>query len=157
MVKASAPPKKRLARWFQDLGSRDETWQPRGAPYPRLLAPDLPMPTLNGVGGVYAIWHLGVRPQWLRVRAAADIGAALSAAKTFAPILAFQPNGGLYAAWMTAAPEKSAGLARGLIAQLRPVLQNPLLAGDIDAPKNVAAIPCPPPPGSEQPSKITGR
>lgn len=157
MAKAPAPPNKRLAGWFKKLTSSDEIWQPRGEPYPRLLASDVPAASLQGACGVYAIWHLGVRPQWLRVRASQDMASAIAAAKLAPAILAFQPNGGLYVTWMTAAPERARGLAASLIAELRPVRQEPLFAGDLDIPKTTPVLACQPPPGSAQPAALSAR
>lgn len=154
---AKEPPKKRLARWIKKLSSDEETWQPRDAPYPRLLAADVPMAALQGQSGVYAIWHLGVRPQWLRVRAAQDLASAIAAAKSHAPILTFQPNGGLYVSWMLAAAERAPGLAATLIGQLRPVAQEPALGGDLPAAGPPKPLACQPPPGTEQPAEVAGR
>lgn len=152
---AKEPPKKRLARWFEKLSSDEETWQPRGAPYPRLLAADLPPKALQGKSGVYAIWHMGVRPQWLRVRATSDLSAAIVQTRSLAPILAYQPNGGLYLAWMAAPSDRAAGLAATLIGALRPVLQDPAFAADL----TVSAKPlrCQPPPGTAQPAEQANR
>lgn len=152
---AKEPPKKRLTRWLEKLSSDDEYWQPRGAPYPRLLAPDLPLTSLQGKSGLYAIWHLGVRPQWLRVRAAVDLSAAIMAAKALPTVLAYQPNGGLYVAWMLAPAERALGLAARLIADLRPVIQEPVLTGDLTG--HAKPLACQPPPGSEQPATGGGR
>jgi len=152
---AKEPPKKRLARWLEKLSSEEENWQPHGAPYPRLLATDLPAAALQGKTGVYAIWHLGVRPQWLRIRAASDLAAALFAAKSVEPILAYQPNGGLYVAWMLAPVGRAPGLAATLIAELRPMIQEPVLAGDL--PGKAEPLACQPPPGTEQPALGAGR
>lgn len=54
---------------------------------------------LNGVGGVYLIWHAGVRPEWVYAGLTNDMASALHDAGENADINYYEANGGLYVSW----------------------------------------------------------
>jgi hypothetical protein len=121
-----------------------QLWQPDGKPYPRLLAfnPE----GVKGRQGVYAVWHLGVRPQWLRVGATADLGESFTALKEAPWIVLHENNAGVFAAWTFAPPAEAAGMARFLAEKLTPAFQAERCTGDL--PLDVAPIAAPLPPGT---------
>lgn len=96
-------------------------WRPDHQPYP-ILATFEPV-GLKGVSGLLAVWHLGVRPQWLKVAAVADLASGILSAAKAPAIVSYAPNGGVYVAW--APLPKTAPLA-GHAAHLTQVL-SPLL------------------------------
>ena len=58
------------------------SWQPAAGPYPRLISMDEAAPSvLKNKGGVFALWHRGVRPQWIYIGYTPDLWAALLAAQ----------------------------------------------------------------------------
>ncbi len=93
-------------------------WQPVGQPYP-LLANFSPV-FLNGMPGLLAIWHLGVRPQWLKVALVQNLGSAITNAVLTPEIMSYRPNGEVYLAW---APLAQPAQAKHVIAALQPVLK----------------------------------
>lgn len=142
-----------MKRGFPSLFRRrdgDETfvWHPVDRPYPRLADLDQTIATLSGSSGLLAIWHMGVRPQWLRILASRNLSASMATARTAQPLTNFHPNGGIYAAWMIQPIDRACGMAAHLTAALQPILAVPL--GE-ELPLAVTAIPCPFPPGVLQP------
>mgnify|MGYP006273607545 CR=1 FL=1 len=104
-------------------GKPADTWLPGEGAYPSLFALGDHGAALKGKSGVFAIWHLGVRPQWLRVGACADLSVCLKAAAEALKASPFRGNGGLYVAWVTMPPARCPGIVTYLRARLRPALQ----------------------------------
>jgi hypothetical protein len=119
-------------------------WQPQGQPYPRLVGFDAAAAGLSRTPGVCVVWHLGVRPQWLKVAASADLAATIAAAATAAPIVAFQPNGGLYVAWLRCDPPRAAAIAAHLIGTLSPRWRACDLPGETPPAAVAESFPLPP-------------
>jgi hypothetical protein len=130
------------------LGAKDAPgpWRPHDVPYPRLLEVDAE--SLKGRQGVYAVWHLGVRPQWLRVGAADDLGAALGGLAHAAWIVRHQDNAGVYVAWADVPPEQQGGVVRFLTETLKPAFQHEVYAGDRAADPAATVIAFTLPPGT---------
>lgn len=108
-------------------------WLPEDRAYPRLAANIAGVPTQ---AGIYALWHRGVRPQWLRV------GAAKNLASTFAE-LAEEPEIvtlgiDVFVTWATPPAAQHAGILRFLIDTLQPALQ------DVSSDAAPVAFPLPP-------------
>lgn len=123
------------------------TWQPEGASYPRLMSFDAGL--LAGRAGVYLLWHLGVRPQWLRVGFTKDLGAA-AAHLTKTPELAdFIPHDGPFLSWSFCLPETAPGFVNFLTRRLHPVLQDLVLTCDMLIDPAAPPIPCPLPAGTK--------
>jgi len=78
----------------------DPNWvhTPSGA-FPPLLSLDPEEMGLNNVGGVYLIWHAGVRPEWVYAGHSKDLAAALHQAGNNREINYYEKNGGLFVAW----------------------------------------------------------
>lgn len=75
-------------------------WQPESGPYPRLLLLDEEtLQSLNDVGGLYALWHRGVRPQWIYAGHTADLGEAFAVARDLHDIGLYDHNGGVFVTW----------------------------------------------------------
>lgn len=123
------------------------TWQPDAMRYPRLLSLD--SQTLAGRSGLYVLWHLGVRPQWLKVGFAKDLGAAAAHLSKTPEIAAFIPHDGPFLSWAFCAPEAAPGLVNFLTSRLNPVLQGLVLVCDVSVDPVAAPVTCPLPPGTK--------
>lgn len=151
--------KKKISGWVKELtgaakGPEAPLWQPASELYPRLIDFDAAAMDLIAVSGMAIVWHLGIRPQWLRVIASCDLAASVAAAKVAPAILGFQPNGGLYVAWARAPVPRATGLAAHLVAIVRPMFVGPLFPGEVAVSRDTPPIDCPLPPGSEQAALI---
>jgi hypothetical protein len=122
-------------------------WQPDSARYPRLLSFD-PQP-LVGRSGLYLLWHLGVRPQWLRVGSAKDLGAAAAHLSKTPEVAAFIPHDGPFLSWAFCAQDVAPALVNFLAARLNPALQDLVLVCDMTVDSAVAPVACPLPPGTK--------
>jgi hypothetical protein len=120
-------------------------WQPDEKPYPRLI--DFNADALNRRHGLYAVWHLGVRPQWLRVGATADLGGLLTSLKIMPWITLHEYNAGVFVAWTFAPPTEAAGMARFLAEKLTPAFQMESCMNDL--PLDVPPVAVPLPPGTQ--------
>jgi hypothetical protein len=94
---------------------------------------------LHGLGGVYVIWHGGVRPEWVYVDQADDLAKALDAALDNPDIMGYEVNGGLMATWSPVVPEFRSGVVKYLLASLRPLIDHPAPPGDDVTPVPVYA------------------
>lgn len=102
-------------------------WQPEAGPYPRLMLMDEDaLQSLAEVGGLYALWHRGVRPQWIYAGHAEDLSEALSVARDHADIHLYDLNEGVYVTWA----EWPADQRAGAVVYLRSVMEP---AGGFDA------------------------
>ena len=139
---------KSLVDRMRPIDQPPSPWRPFDAPYPLLSSFD---PASGGVApsqGLLAIWHLGVRPQWLKVAPVSNLQLAIRGAAQSESILLFRPNGGVYLAW--AAVQSSALIVNALflVQKLRPALQAVPLAGEIELPDNLKPLEFSLPPGT---------
>lgn len=95
---------------------------------------------LSGIGGVYAIWHRGVRPGWVYVGASKDLCKSLQEARDTPGILAFESRGGLYVSWSPVVPDCRDGVVKFLKETCSPAIPEPLPSDDSDA-RRAKAIP----------------
>ena len=84
---------------------------------------------LMGQGGVFIIWHGGVRPAFVYAGAATDLARALHDIAANPDLRAHEIRGGLFVTWsLTHAPYR-AGAVAYLQDLLMPVMVNPAAAG----------------------------
>jgi hypothetical protein len=114
-------------------------WQPVGQPYPLLV--NFSPVFLNGMPGLLAIWHLGVRPQWLKVALVQNLGIAITAAALTPEIMSYRPNGEVYLAW---APLAQPAQAKHVITALQPILKTKLVTEIENLGEQSADFPLPP-------------
>jgi hypothetical protein len=81
---------------------------------------------LEGIGGVYALWHRGVRPAWLYVGATDNLGQSLQEVRDMPEILAYEGRGGVYVSWSLIAPSSRAGVVKYMKQACSPVIADPL-------------------------------
>jgi hypothetical protein len=125
-------------------------WRPVGAVYPALQSLEPAAHGLMATPGLIAIWHLGVRPQWLRVAAVTNLEVALKAAGQVTAITSYKPNGGVYVAWALTAMPAGLGHAVFLMGRFQPVLQGQALPTEIPVGENTKPMEFPFPPGTSQ-------
>jgi hypothetical protein len=124
-----------------------QPWTP-DPPYPSIFDLGAQRRELAGKGGVYVLWHLGVRPRWLRAGHSIDLAASLAGLADLAPIMSCRPNGGVFVAWSVVNPDQRAGIVRYLAERLRPALQELAVAGE-SAAGEIPPVPYPLPPGTQ--------
>ena len=127
--------------------ARAPAWRPANGYYPRLVHFD--PRELAARPGLYLLWHLGVRPQWLRVGFSNDLGAAVRLLAATPEIVDFGPNDGPFLSWSLCPAEGASGLVNSLVGRLRPVLQDQALACDIAIDPGARPAFCPPPAGTK--------
>ncbi|WNK00665.1 hypothetical protein L2D14_04400 [Thalassospiraceae bacterium LMO-JJ14] len=92
---------------------------------------------LQGYGGVFVIWHSGVKPQWVYVGASDDLAQAINAASDDGDIMSYEVNGGLFVSWAPILKLRRNGVMRFLIEAMQPVVENPDAKGIKDGPISV--------------------
>ena len=127
-------------------------WCPGDHIYPRLLELDFAAHGLEGKSGIFALWHLGVRPQWLKIGGSHTLGEALSAYSRHEDILSYDRNRGVFVAWAYSHPENWEGQINFLAEHLKPSLQALRTTSEIDVGEKTEPLLCPLPPGTEEPS-----
>lgn len=80
---------------------------------------------LNGVAGVYLIWHRGVRPEWVYVGHTNDMASAFHSAGKNSAITFYEQNGGLHVAWAPVLEEYRAGVVKYISENFNPLVENP--------------------------------
>jgi hypothetical protein len=128
------------------LRALQQPWLPADQKYPRLLSLD---PALPGAKeGIYAVWHLGVRPQWLRVGATANLGASLSSLAKMPWIIGHDGNAGIFVAWAYPLKDQQVAIVRFLAETLKPAYQDHNFAPDVTFDPKIVPRPFPLPPGT---------
>ena len=123
-----APERKPAVSAPQD--AMDPNWaRTASGRFHRLLSIALDLKPLNGQGGVYVIWHQGMKPGWVHAAATGDLGRALAEARDDPEVLAYEARGGLYVTWSPVLAEYRAGVTAYLRSAMNPVLEH-TLAGD---------------------------
>jgi hypothetical protein len=75
---------------------------------------------LSGIGGVYVMWHRGVRPQWIYMGATDDLGESIGQARDTQEVLSFEGRGSVYVTWAPIKSEYRDGVAVYLRNSLNP-------------------------------------
>lgn len=125
----------------------DVSWLPTGRAYPRLIGFDAH--ELAGRSGLYLLWHLGVRPRWLRAAYSIDLGLAASSLAGVPELIDVERHDGPFLCWSFSPASDAAGLVSFLAQRLNPALQDVALACDLPIDRKAPAIECPLPAGTE--------
>ena len=139
-----------LIRGVRAKTTSTDFWLPSGRPYPNIAAFDPAAENLVGKSGVYVLWHLGVRPQWLRVGVSANLGATLTVRAQEPWVIAHGNNRGVYIVWALMPLEQSMGMARFLVDKLQPAFQDGDYLDEYVIDPAVAPVPCVLPPGTRE-------
>lgn len=100
----------------------------------RFLTLDPEEEGLTGKGGVFVIWHGGLRPGWVFVGASADLAKEIHDTADIDAILEFEAKGGLFVSWSTIREEFQGGVLRYLNETMSPLVENPTLSKIEDDP-----------------------
>jgi len=132
------------------LGSKEPllAWQPAERAYPRLVGLDLAVHGVRSQAGIYVVWHLGVRPRWLRAGVSNNLGTTFEVLAHARWIQLHQDNAGVFVAWAFPPQHASMGMVRFLTEKLQPAFQNEVLPDDISIGADVVPVTCPLPPGT---------
>lgn len=107
----------------------DPVWQrDPDQKYYRLLVMKPGRPRLAGLGGVFVVFHRGVKPGWVYFGAARDLSVAVERLQDHREISRFEGRGGLFMTWSFIKPEKR----DGVVAYLRETARPPLVDTDLD-------------------------
>lgn len=88
----------------------------------RLIHLDPEKEGLSGVGGIFVVWHAGLRPRWVHVAAAEDLAAAFHQLADNTDVMSYEVNGGLFISWALVRPEYRNGAVAYLNGLLRPAI-----------------------------------
>lgn len=80
---------------------------------------------LSGVGGVYLIWHGGVRPEWVFAGHTNDIAADFHSIGKNKEITYYDKNGGLFVAWAPVMAPYRPGVVKYLELSFKTMVPNP--------------------------------
>ncbi len=105
--------------------------------YPRLEHLDTLAEGLNGLSGVYVIWHSGVKPGWVYVGKSANLANTLDDIIDNEEVMEFEKNGGLYVTWSPVREERQSGVVRFLHETMAPKVTNPAATSIKDGPVKV--------------------
>ncbi|NKB45543.1 MAG: hypothetical protein GKS03_14825 [Alphaproteobacteria bacterium] len=121
----------KLADTFSARSDRGP-WQPSQGDFPRLMLLELEeIDALKDTGGLFALWHRGVRPQWIYVGHTVDLATTIIAAQSDADIGLYNLNDGVYMTWAFCPEGERAGAVLYLRQALSPAIAGSLL-GSVD-------------------------
>ncbi len=107
-----------------------ETWLPSDGPFPRLLQMDHDaIQAIPEGGGLLALWHGGVRPQWVFVGHTEDLRTTVHQAQSHPDLILYDRNEGLWVSWSICEPGDRPGVVVYLNNQLEPALGPQAIAG----------------------------
>jgi hypothetical protein len=89
---------------------------------------------LEGKGGVFVIWHGGLRPQWVYTGFSTDLAKALHDIADVDEVMDLEVNGGLFVTWAFIKEEFRGGVVKYLNEAMDPVVENPAAATLEDTP-----------------------
>lgn len=146
-------PKKSLANVFSRAFSsvvpkKEVFWYPASQIYPRLTELEPASEGLFEKGGIFAAWHLGVRPQWLKVGASQNLAGTFNALSEHNDIVAYDRNRGVFITWAFPSPDLWQSQVRFLVDRLEPGLQNLVFSAELNLAEDTTSEECPLPPGT---------
>lgn len=80
---------------------------------------------LGNVGGVYLIWHGGVKPEWVYTGHTKDLAAALHQAGNNSEINYYDKNGSLFVAWAPVKEPYRPGVVKYIQDSFKTLIPNP--------------------------------
>ena len=89
---------------------------------------------LSEKGGVFVIWHGGLRPQWVYADSSPDLAKALHDMADMDEVMRFEANGGLFVSWAFIKEEFQGGVVKYLNESMAPLAENPAAAALEDTP-----------------------
>jgi hypothetical protein len=107
-----------------------------GGRFHRFILLDAEKAGLAGIGGIYAIWHGGLRPEWVSIGKSDDLAAAFRDLAGNEDIRNYNVRGGLFVSWALIREEFRNGVLRFLNDSMKPLVPGPDTPGE-----NVTPIP----------------
>jgi hypothetical protein len=92
----------------------------------RLLHFDPDEANIRGVGGVYIIWHGGVKTAWVYADASPDLARSINEAADNEEITEYEVNGRLFVSWSPVLEDYRRGVVLFLTQSLKTQVVNPL-------------------------------
>ena len=115
---------------YQFTSVQDPGWvKSPGGRFHRFIVLDAEKAGLAGIGGIYAIWHGGVRPEWVNIGKSADLAATFRELAGNEDIRNYNVRGGLFVSWALIREEYRNGALRFLNDSMKPLVPSPDKAG----------------------------
>ena len=116
---------------FWSLGSirqpkaQDIKWRksPRGDYYRLFMIDDVSDLKLDGVGGVYILWHGGLQPSWLLAGATEDLGHSFSELMDDPDIREYDSRGHVFMSWSPIVDEFREGVVHFIAKHTNPTFE----------------------------------
>ncbi len=80
---------------------------------------------LDGVSGVFVVWHSGVRPRWVYIDRSRDLAGAIEGVQDSDEVMDYDKRGGLFVTWAVIRDEYQPGVLRFLTEKMDPEVDNP--------------------------------
>lgn len=112
----------------------------RKGQFHNMLRLDTIAESLRGEGGVYVIWHGGLKPDWLYVGFSSDLGRQIDPLIDDPRFEDYAARGGVYVTWALVKEEFRHGIVRYLTEALTPEIDNPAAGPLCDGPDRVVPI-----------------
>lgn len=113
---------------LSSLPPSDPQWArtPKGAFF-RFADLDPEEQGLSEVGGIFVIWHGGVRPEWVYVGFTDNLASTFHQLGNNRDLMRYEVNGHLFVTWALVLPDYQEGAAVYLSRRLSPLIDNPEL------------------------------
>ena len=116
---------------YQFSSVQDPGWvKSPGGRFHRFLVLDAEKAGLAGIGGIYAIWHGGVRPEWVAIGKSDDLAATFRDLAGNEDIRAYNVRGGNFISWALIREEYRDGALRFLNDSMKPLVPGPDIPGE---------------------------
>ena len=115
---------------YQFTSVQDPGWvkSPSGR-FHRFIVLDAEKAGLSGIGGIYAFWHGGVRPEWVYIGKSDDLAATFRELAGNKDIRNYDLRGGLFVSWALIREEYRNGALRFLNDSMKPLVPSPDIPG----------------------------
>ena len=111
---------------YQFTSVQDPGWvKSAGGRFHRFVVLDAEKAGLAGIGGIYAIWHGGVRPEWVNIGKSDDLAATFRELAGNEEIRNYNVRGGLFVSWALIREEYRNGALRFLNDSMKPLVPSP--------------------------------
>jgi hypothetical protein len=78
---------------------------------------------LQGIGGIFVVWHAGVKPRWIAVDKSRDLAASFAALARDEEIRQYQVHGGVFATWALIREKHQDRVLKFLISAMKPIIE----------------------------------
>jgi hypothetical protein len=78
---------------------------------------------LSGQGGVFVVWHAGVRPRWMAIGQTNDLARQLHELGENQDVMSYEKNGGIWVTWSPVLSQYRGGVVNFLRRTLKPMFE----------------------------------